>query len=481
MFCVFLIRERKRNYKKKPIKLHLGRKEISSLKMLKYNMNKLHQRTILSILFLIPITLLAQMPDRSTVLERGRRHAKILASPEMAGRGYQEDGALKAARYIADQFKAFGLQPVEGVDASENPYFQPFKFSTNLVDSLSLTMNGEKMKEGEDFIAASITGRGTIEETKVYDIGYGLPKDFKKRFDGGIVMFRSGLPPKKAKKESFVEKYKDFRNDQVKIKLARRQGASGFIVLKPKLTAGFNPIPLNFPVLEVDQDELPGKKIKTARIGVDANLKKITTQNVVGMIPGKTDPDSVIILCAHYDHLGTQGEAIFYGGNDNASGTSLMLALAEHYAQPGNAPDYTMLFIAFGAEEAGLHGSKYYVKKNPLKPLDQTVFVLNMDLMANGDKGITAVAGYDFPDQLEILKNINTEIDAVPLVQPRGNRANSDHYFFVEEGVPAIFIFTMGGPPHYHDINDNYENMQFSRYYEVYQLFVGFLNKLMEN
>ncbi len=442
-------------------------------------MKKSHRLTFLLLICSFPLTLLAQMPDQSTVLERGRRHAKVLSSAEMAGRGYQEEGALKAARYIADEFKSFGLQPVAGVAESENPYFQPFSFSTNIVDTLALRLDGEDLEEGSQFIAASLTGRGTIPETKVYDLGYGLPKDYKKNFEGGIVMFRSGLPPKKAKKEAFAEKYKDFKNDQVKMKMARQLGAEGFVVIKEKLTAGFNPVPVNFPVLEVLADEMPRKKAKTGAIGVDAKLTRITTQNVIGMIPGKTDPDSVLILCAHYDHLGKQGDAIFYGGNDNASGTSLMLALAEHYAQPGNRPDYTMLFVAFGAEEAGLHGSKYYVE-NPLKPLDKTVFVLNMDLMANGGEGITAVAGYEFPEEFALLEEVNKEIDAVPVIKPRGNRANSDHYFFVKEGVPALFIFTMGGPPHYHDVNDTYEEMQFSRYYEVYQLCVGFMNRMME-
>ncbi len=437
------------------------------------------KKSYLLFICFFPMILLGQMPDRSTVLERGRRHARVLSAPEMAGRGYQENGALKAARYIAGEFKSFGLQPVNEVEESENPYFQPFSFSTNIVDTLALCLDGKDLEEGSQFIAASISGRGTIEKTKVYDLGYGLPKDLKKNFQGGIVMFRSGLPPKKAKRKRFVEKYKDFKNDQVKIKMARHLGAEGFVVVKEKLTAGFNPLPLNFPVLEVLASELPNNKAKTGAIGIDTKLTKITTQNVIGMIPGQTDPDSVLILCAHYDHLGKQGDAIFYGGNDNASGTSLLLALAEHYARPGNRPDYTMLFIAFGAEEAGLHGSRYYVK-NPLRPLEETVFVLNMDLMANGDEGITAVAGYEFPEEFALLEKINKELDAVPVVKPNGNRANSDHYFFVKEGVPALFIFTMGGPPHYHDVHDTYEEMRFSRYYELYRLCIEFMNRIMK-
>lgn len=433
----------------------------------------------LSILLSLPGWGWGQAPDRATVLDQGRAHAKILAGPEMKGRGYQDEGALKAARYISEKFKSYGLQPVPGVELTKNAYFQDFRFSTNLVKDLTLTLNGKEMEEGHQFIAAGVSGRGETPVTKVYDVGYGLPKDFKKNYEGGIVLFRSGLPPKKAKKEAFANQYKEYRGDQPKVSLAKRHGAKGVIVVKPKLTAILRPITVDLPVVEVLRSELPCRKVKTGSLSVDANLTKVSTQNVLGMVKGKTRPDSVIILCAHYDHLGTQGDAIFYGGNDNASGTSLLLTLAEHYSKPANQPDYTMVFIAFSGEEAGLHGSRYYVE-HPSIPLEQTSFVLNMDLMANGDEGITAVAGYDYPEQFELLKAVNEKTEAVPLIQPRGNRANSDHYFFTQAGVPALFIFTMGGPPHYHDVNDTYEEMRFSRFFEVHQLCVDYLAALME-
>jgi len=435
--------------------------------------------SFLSVLVILPIWCLSQAPERAYVMEQGRAHAKVLASPEMKGRGYQDEGALKAARYIAEKFKSYGLEPLPRNGMVKNPYFQDFKFSTNLVDDLALTLNGTEMKEGHQFIAAAVTSRGSTPETKVFDLGYGMPKDFKKSYEGGIVMFRSGLPPKKAKKEEYAEKFKEFRSDQAKVALAKRRGAKGIIVVKPKLTASLRPVTVDLPVLEVEEDELPRRKIKQGSMSVDANLTKVSTQNVLGMIKGKVEPDSVIILCGHYDHLGTQGEAIFYGGNDNASGTSLLLTLAEHFSKPENQPDYTLAFIAFSGEEAGLHGSRYYVK-NPMIPLEKTTFVLNMDLMANGDEGITAVAGYDYPEQFELLESLNEKRGAVPVVKRRGNSANSDHYFFTKAGVPALFIFTMGGPPHYHDVNDTYEEMQFSRFFEVHELFVDFLGALMQ-
>ncbi len=431
---------------------------------------------LFSALYLTPLA-------QTSVLEQGRKHAQALASPDMKGRGYQEDGHFIAARYIADRFAEYGLQPLPGVGSDDYPYFQTFSFATNLVSDLSLTLEKEQMEEGRQFIASSVTGRGEIDLAKVVDVGHGLPTDYKKKksVKGKMVVMRDGLPEKVAGSETLKEKYKDFRYLDRKLALAHQLGVEGVIVLKKKLTAGFRPMPVDFPVVEVLIDELPKKnKVKKAAMNVQAQLKRIQTQNVVGMIKGKTHPDSAIVLCGHYDHLGMQGNAIFYGGNDNASGTSLLITLAEHFSKPENQPDYSLVFIAFGAEEAGLHGSRYYVKDAPAFPLEQTSFVLNMDLMANGDEGITAVAGAQFPAHRDLLRQTNDRLEAVPKVKSQGNRRNSDHYYFTEAGVPAIFIFTLGGPPHYHDIYDNYENMQFSKFAEIHELFVEYVEALMD-
>ena len=109
-------------------------------------------------------------------------------------------------------------------------------------------------------------------------------------------------------------------------------------------------------------------------------------------------------------------------------------------------------------------------------PIKQTKFILNLDLMGNGDKGIMAVAGAEFPDRWEKLKALNEKQgDAIPKVKKRKNAPNSDHYWFVKEGVEGFFIYTEGGPPHYHDINDTAENLVFSRYVEVRALMIKFL------
>lgn len=437
---------------------------------------------ILLLATMFPALLRAQT-DRATVLAHGRTHAQILAAPDMMGRGYQDEGHLKAARYIAEQFKKFGLQAPKGELGGESPYFQPFRASLNLVTQAPiLRLNEVELQVGEDFIVKGNSGRGEIENAKVVNLGYGLPEDFSKSFKGKIVMFRSGLPARITKDKTLKESYKRFGSDDVKLDFATKMQAEGVIILKEKLTASFSPVPVEIPVIEVLSDRVPGKrkkKVKRADLAAWTQFKSLESQNVIGVIPGTEFPDSVIIVSAHYDHLGKQGDAIFYGGNDNASGTSMMLNMAEYFSAKENRPRYTMAFIGFGGEEAGLLGSRHFVEKQPLFPLENTVFILNLDLMANGDKGITAVAGLEFPDLFKELQDLNAEMQAVPKIKGRGNSPNSDHYFFVKNGVKGMFIFTMGGPPHYHDVHDTYEEMRFSRYYEVQMLMQAYLKAMM--
>ena len=92
---------------------------------------------------------------------------------------------------------------------------------------------------------------------------------------------------------------------------------------------------------------------------VQAGMKRIRSQNVICQVRGTEQPDSVVIVSAHYDHLGMQGDSRFPGANDNASGTSMLLSMVEYFVRKPQA--YTMVFIAFGAEETGLIGSNYYV------------------------------------------------------------------------------------------------------------------------
>jgi Zn-dependent M28 family amino/carboxypeptidase len=184
-------------------------------------------------------------------------------------------------------------------------------------------------------------------------------------------------------------------------------------------------------------------------------------------------PDSFIVFSAHYDHLGIMGtEAIFTGANDNASGCAMMLSLAKHYA--AHPAKYSMAFIGWGGEELGLLGSFNYVE-HPVFPLGKIKFMVNVDIMGTGDDGITVVNGTGYKPRFDSMVVINKKLNLLKEVKIRNNAANSDHYPFVEKGVPAFFIYTLGGIKAYHDIYDKRETLPMTKFKEVYILLTEFV------
>lgn len=422
------------------------------------------------------LTLVLDVHAQDTVLTRAKTFAQDLASPEMYGRGYQKEGHRIAADYIAAHFQSFGLYPPPSPADPAKPYFQAVRIPVNLIEGeQTLVLDGKPLAIGTDFIVHESSARCKLEALRVKDLGYGLPEQFNAGLKGMAIVFRSGLPENIEKDAALKKKYGQFSSDEAKLDFAHKMKVAAVIIVKKKLTASLSQMPIDLPVVEVLQDRFPKKKVKKCSITVNTGFKTTQSQNVAGMVRGKTYPDSVIIVSAHYDHLGMQGDAIFYGGNDNASGTSMMLSMAEHFSRPENRPPFTMLFIGFTGEEAGLIGSRQYVEKTPLLPLANTKFILNLDLMANGDEGIMAVCGLDYPTDFAELQALNTMMGAVPIVKGRVNAPNSDHYWFVKNGVKGMFIYTLGGPPHYHDVNDTFQEMRFSKYLEVRNLLIGFL------
>lgn len=445
------------------------------LKQMRIQVSSPAKSTLVALL----LALLAQhLPAQSdTILARGRIFAKDLASPAMNGRGYQKNGHLDAARYIAAHFQHMGLLPITSPADPTQPYFQPVRISLNLIEGeQSLSIDNKPLRIGEDYIIHEASTRCQLQGVKIKDIGYGMPEAFTTKLKGAAIVFRSGLPENIEKDPVLKKKYAAMASDDVKLDFAHKMRVSAVIILKKKLTASLSSMPIDLPVVEVLEDRMPSKKPKKCSMTISTGVKTIQSQNVAGWVPGKLYPDSVVIVSAHYDHLGTQGDAIFFGGNDNASGSSMLISTAYHYARRENQPPYSILFIAFTGEEAGLVGSRQYVEKSPLFPLAKTKFILNMDLMANGDEGITAVAGLDYPTDFAQLQAINDSLKAVPIVKGRANAPNSDHYWFVKNGVKGMFIYTMGGPPHYHDVHDTYEEMRFSKYTEVRNLLIHFLD-----
>ena len=228
-------------------------------------------------------------------------------------------------------------------------------------------------------------------------------------------------------------------------------------------------------IFHVREDALP-KKIKELNVGVTAAfIAHAHNDNLVGCVPGEVK-DTFIAFTAHYDHLGMMGQnTIFPGASDNASGTSVLLYLAQYFAQ--HPQHYSILFIAFSGEEAELMGSEFFVH-HPLVPLKNIKFLTNLDIMGDATNGVTVVNATEFPKQFLLLQEINQKHGYLPVINSRGTAANSDHYYFTKEGVPSFFIYSAGGKGFYHDVYDRAKAVTLNHIDDVTKLLIDFTAEL---
>ena len=263
-------------------------------------------------------------------LNYAKKIVKDLTSTKLWGRGYTKGGMNLAADYLEREFFKIGLKPLQ----------QHFSFPVNTFPGeMSLSINGQKLVAGRDFII-NPASRGV--NTKV-DL---LEKDST-----------------------------HYINTKERV----------LVSINPKLTASVSGEVADYTEIMIRKGVLNQSPMQ-AEINIENRfVPGFGAANVFASIKGTKIPDSIIIMSAHYDHLGGMGSKTYFpGANDNASGVALLLNLAKHYAK--NPAPYTIVFICFAAEEAGLLGSKYFTE-NPLTNLSKTKFMLNLDLVGTGESG----------------------------------------------------------------------------------------------
>jgi aminopeptidase YwaD len=237
--------------------------------------------------------------------------------------------------------------------------------------------------------------------------------------------------------------------------------------------------PLSVPIFKVGKIDTKTLESGKCSFRVYSEWKKdYATQNVFAYTKGTTHADSFIVFTAHYDHLGHLGKHNYFpGANDNASGIAMLNELARHYGDSSQQHKYSIVFIAFAAEEAGLLGSKYFTQ-HPAIDLKAIKFLINMDIMGTGDESITVVNATKHPAEYSKLDSINSAQHLVPAVTKRGNAANSDHYYFSQKGVPALFIYTNGEQKAYHDVFDVPKNLTLDYFVPILKLLTTFCDQL---
>lgn len=355
-----------------------------------------------------------------------RHIVDTLTSPNFWGRGYTKDGVHKAADFIAGELKSFDLKPLDG-----KSFFQPFSYDVNTFPgTMKVAINGVNLKPGIDFIvspeSAGVKGGGPL--VKSDSVTYINP-------DKRIV-----------------------------------------VVLQDKLTASVEQKAADYTGILVNRKSISGKP-ETVNADIENKLiPAFKTANICAMVRGTAKPDSFLVFTAHYDHLGGMGANTYFpGANDNASGVSQVLSLAKYYAK--HPQKYSMAFICFSGEEAGLLGSKYFTG-HPLIPLKNIRFLINLDLEGTGSDGITVVNATVYPKEFELLKSINAKHNYLPKINPRGKAANSDHYLFFDKGVPAIFWYTQGGIAAYHDVFDIAATLPMDHYEGIFHMILNFTDAL---
>jgi len=362
-------------------------------------------------------------------LSFGRKLVDTLTSANFWGRGYTNDGMKKAADYLASQFQSYGLSPMSGKD-----YFQDFSYPVNTFPGkMEVAVNGKQLTPGKDFIVAA--------ESKGVKAAGSLTQ---------------------ADSVQFVN-----QKDRIIFKL------------EDKLTWEVAPEAVDFAIVQLDKKSV-SLPLTSYQVNFEnKTVKNFKASNICGVVKGTEKPDSFIFITAHYDHLGGMGKDTYFpGANDNASGVSLLMNLAHYYA--AHPQRYSIGFILFAGEEAGLLGSKYFTE-HPLVSLKQIRFLINTDLAGTGEEGITVVNATEFPKEFEWMKKINEEQKLLTAVNARGKAANSDHYFFTEKGVPSFFFYTLGGIKAYHDVFDKAETLPLNEHEDLFKLIIAFNNKLMGN
>jgi Zn-dependent M28 family amino/carboxypeptidase len=167
--------------------------------------------------------------------------------------------------------------------------------------------------------------------------------------------------------------------------------------------------------------------------------------------------------------------ATFAGASDNASGVAMLLSLASYF---GKFPQhYSILFVAFAGENAGLMGSEFFTWQPPV-PLKNIKFLTNLGIMSDFTTGMTVVNGTQYPIEFDLMDKINKKEEFVSEITPKGQAANSDHYHFSKLGVPAFFIYSNGGKAHFHDVFDSPELLSLTNTGGANRLLIDFIKSL---
>jgi hypothetical protein len=442
-----------------------------------------------------------------------KAHVFYLASDAMKGRFTGTKEEQLAGEYISSQFKSYGLLPL--INGS---YFQSFPFieKVELTNSNSLTIETNKkrrnLKVKKEFITAPFSGKRNISTTLVF-VGYGISAS-KLNYDDyagidvtGKVVIALRHHPEHDNAKSEFERYSSYRQ---KASAARDKGAAGIIFVngfQPKNDedqlmelrydgAGsikdFSVLQIKRNILDnllkaetvnlieiqkmIDQTKKPYSfPLNNSKVTLSTEVKEVEKvgRNVIGVLEG-SDPvlkNEYLVIGAHYDHLGIDHlrtssmykgsePQIHNGADDNASGTTGLLELAEKFGAHKNDLKRSIIYIAFSGEELGILGSTYFTNNSPV-PMDKIVAMFNMDMVGrlNEERALTVIGAGTSSAWKSLLNEKNKYNFKLALND--GGSGGSDHQAFTNKNIPVLFLFT-GTHTDYHKPSDDADKINFA-------------------
>ena len=439
----------------------------------------------------------------------------IIASADMEGRETASPGQKKAAAYLEAQFRSIGLKPGNG-----DSYQQLFPVYQDMLTEKKLSVNGKVFEWDKDFsftMQTIINGDWTFQD--IVFAGYGLIDSANNINDytglnvkGKLVMVLEGgaTPPAPGAGG------RNFGGPTAgKITAARKNGAIGLLIVSqelprktatslkgrmsilPPTAATINTNSILVATIsdavaaallgrtnKVDFAELrhTQKGLYTSELKLTANKSTVTLEssNVIGILPGKDKKDEYVFITGHYDHLGMNGDVIWYGADDDGSGTVSVVQMAEAFkaaAKNGKGPRRTMVFMTVSGEEKGLLGSAYY-SEHPTVSMDKTSADLNIDMVGRVDTerktadtlNYVYVIGHDkLSSDLSIINEAANNASAKLVLDYTYDDPNdknriyyrSDHYNFAKKGVPILFFYDGMLQADYHKPTDTIEKINF--------------------
>ena len=481
----------------------------------------------LSLLAVLGISISQAQPDSiaqvfaNTITEQNMfAHISFLADDMLEGRETGERGQQMAAHYIRTQFKRMGLP---GASSEKDPYFQTYYLSRSTIESASVQVGKKNYKYRDDFFQSG----GNLPDKISTDIvfgGYAMANEDYNNLEGlevkdKMVLAFAGTPTKPEKEERLFTQYREWRKRGEALKEA---GASGIMMILPdsvyktfsrfarrsslSITDGKTS---NFATLFISESmgaeilgmakakphklkqelvntsKVPSLTFKKGKFSLEAEVERETknAENVMGYLEGTDKKDEVIILTAHYDHIGvTKKGVVNNGADDDASGTSAIMEIAEAFAlaaEAGYKPRRSLLFMTVSGEEKGLLGSAFYTE-NPIFPLENTVTNLNIDMIGRMDKkyeedadsaNYVYIIGSDrLSSELHLVSENANDTYTQMVLDYKYNAENdpqrfyyrSDHYNFAKNNIPVVFYFS-GTHKDYHKPTDDVEKIQFEK------------------